>query len=189
MILYFSPTSPPLLCPCFYPSTMALWPPITLDVSRQLSGVTRSSAYGNVAVNEENRFQMCLESLTRLNKVKHTNVNRIEKTYLTLRGNLNTEIYGFIMYKRAVSIATKKTISWLSGVGTKLWSYSLSPGCTPTWTVSLESDPCGQRTVCKIWLWKSESLILLAIGQGLRLLAVAVPKTESLKIDSIGVSI
>ena len=37
---------------------------------------------------------MCLESPTRLNKVKITNVNEIGKTYLKLRGYHNTEIYG-----------------------------------------------------------------------------------------------
>ena len=43
---------------------------------------------------EENRFKMCLESRKRFSKVKNTNVNRIGKTYLKIRGFLKTVIYG-----------------------------------------------------------------------------------------------
>jgi hypothetical protein len=37
---------------------------------------------------------MCLESLTRFNKVKNTNVNEIGETYLKIRGVLKTEKCG-----------------------------------------------------------------------------------------------
>ena len=39
---------------------------------------------------------MSLESLTRENKAKNTNISTIGKTYLKLRGYHNTEIYGIV---------------------------------------------------------------------------------------------
>ena len=40
---------------------------------------------------------MVLESPTRLNKVKNTNVKRIGKTYLKLHGSLSIEIYSRVL--------------------------------------------------------------------------------------------
>jgi hypothetical protein len=78
------------------------------DVSQQLSGVTWSDTYWHDAAKKENRFKMVLESLPRLNKVKDTNVKRIGKTYLKLRGYLNTEIYGICKNKTIIYITNSK---------------------------------------------------------------------------------
>ena len=80
-----------------------------VGLSRQLSGVMWSDTYGHDAGKKENRFHMVLESLTRLNKVKHTNVIRICKTYLKLRSYLSTEMYGSLITNYENKQVTKLT--------------------------------------------------------------------------------
>jgi hypothetical protein len=53
-----------------------------------------SPTYGRIAVDEENRLKMFLESPMRFNTTKNTNVNEIGEIDLKIRGILKTEIYG-----------------------------------------------------------------------------------------------
>ena len=63
-------------------------------ITRQPTGVLRRKTYGRVAVDKENRLKITLDLLTMFNRVKDTNVKRIGKIYLIIRGVLCTVIYG-----------------------------------------------------------------------------------------------
>jgi hypothetical protein len=63
-------------------------------ITQQPTGVLGRKRYGRRAVDKENPGQMSLESPTRENKAKNTNVRTIRKTYLKLHGYHNTEICG-----------------------------------------------------------------------------------------------
>ena len=71
-----------------------LWVLWLFATTQQPTGVMGSYTYGRVAPNKENQIHMCLEPSWEFYKVKNTNVNKIDKTYLIICGVLKSVIYG-----------------------------------------------------------------------------------------------
>ncbi len=71
-------------------------------ITRQPTGVWGRKTYGRVGVNKENTPGNSLDSPTRFDRAKNTNVKRIGKIYLIIRGVLCTVIYGTFVEKRSL---------------------------------------------------------------------------------------